>query len=171
MAIEIISRFDVRQLVILSVMKISGKSGNGFVMPKAESVAEVIAQARRVMPKVSISLGCARQRGNRKLETLAIDAGVNRMALPSEEAVERARSYGLEVKFQATCCSVSEDLSVDMPLTNGKGSRPAPEHIRSHSRAGGNPGGARGREPTLPRKLRGAPATRQSPGYRCGIMK
>jgi hypothetical protein len=37
------------------------------------------------------------------------------MALPSEEAIEHARSYGLEVKFQATCCSVAKDFSVDMP--------------------------------------------------------
>jgi uncharacterized radical SAM superfamily protein len=110
-ALEIISGFEVRQLVIVSVMKINGRSQNRFVMPKAEAVAEVITEARRIMPEVSISLGCARQRGNRRLETLAIDAGVNRMAVPSEEAVEHARSCGLEVKFRATCCSVSEDLN------------------------------------------------------------
>jgi len=113
-ALQIISGFDVRQLVIVSVMKIQGRSEGGFVVPRAEAVAEIIAEARCIMPEVSISLGCARQRGNRRLETLAIDAGVNRMALPSEEAVEHARRYGLEVKFQATCCSVSEDLSADM---------------------------------------------------------
>jgi uncharacterized radical SAM superfamily protein len=113
-ALRIIAGFDVRQLVIVSVMKLHGRPEGGFLMPRAEAIAGVIAEARIMMPDTSISLGCARQRGNRRLETLAIDAGVNRMALPSEEAVEHARSYGLEVRFQATCCSVLEDLSVDM---------------------------------------------------------
>ena len=54
------------------------------------------------------------------MEMLAIDAGVNRMALPSDEAVEHARRHGLEVRFQATCCSVSGDLSEQMPQAKGE---------------------------------------------------
>ncbi len=116
-AVQLISRFDVGQLVIVSVMKIPGKSDARFGLPRAEAIAEIIAEARSVMPHVLISLGCARQRGNRRMETLAIDAGVNRMALPSDEAVEHARAYGLEVKFQATCCSVMKDLpEIPSPL-------------------------------------------------------
>lgn len=120
-ALQFISRFDVSQLVIVSVMKLPGTSDARFGPVQAEAIAGIIAEARLVMPEVSISLGCARQRGNRKLETLAIDAGVNRMALPSDEAVEHARGYGLEVRFQATCCSVSEDLSGH--VVQGKGER------------------------------------------------
>jgi uncharacterized radical SAM superfamily protein len=63
------------------------------------------------MPQVAVSLGCARQRGNRRLEVLAIEAGVNHLALPSEEAVERAESYGLDIGYQETCCSVLPDRS------------------------------------------------------------
>jgi len=33
------------------------------------------------------------------------------MALPSEEAIGRAMDYGLEIRYQRTCCSVSEDFS------------------------------------------------------------
>jgi uncharacterized radical SAM superfamily protein len=132
-ALQLISRFDVNHLVIVSVMKLPGMSDARFGPVQAEAIAELIAEARFLMPEVSISLGCARQRGNRKLETLAIDAGVNRMALPSDEAVEYARSYGLEVRFQATCCSVSEDLpGIPSPLW-GEGL------LRRHSRGGGNP--------------------------------
>lgn len=119
-ALQIISGLDVRQLVIVSVMKIPGKTDPRFGFVQGEAIAEVIAQARSIIPDAAISLGCARKRGDRRLETLAIDAGVNRMALPSEEAVEHARSYGLEVKFQATCCSVSKDLSVDMLQEKGE---------------------------------------------------
>jgi len=113
-ALQIISRFDVSQLVIVSVMKLPGKSDARFGPVRPEAIAEIIAEARVRMPHVPISLGCARERGNRRLEMLAIDAGVNRMALPSDEAVEHARDYGLEVRFQATCCSVSRDFSADV---------------------------------------------------------
>ncbi|MEJ2252470.1 MAG: hypothetical protein P8Y97_22760, partial [Candidatus Lokiarchaeota archaeon] len=76
-----------------------------------EAVADMIAEVRFAMPQVPVSLGCARQRGNRRLEEMAIDAGVNRLALPSEEAVERAQSYGLDIRYQGTCCSVWSDRS------------------------------------------------------------
>jgi len=112
-ALRLISRVDVSHLVIVSVMKLPGRSDARFGPLRAEAIAEIITEARLLMPEVSISLGCARQRGNRRMEMLAIDAGVNRMALPSDEAVEHARRHGLEVRFQATCCSVSRDLSAD----------------------------------------------------------
>jgi len=119
-ALQLISRFDVSLLVIVSVMKLPGKSGARFGPVRAEAIAEIITEARLLMPEVSISLGCARQRGNRRMETLAIDAGVNRMALPSDEAVEHARGHGLELRFQPTCCSVSEDRSVHMSHVKGE---------------------------------------------------
>jgi lipoyl synthase len=77
----------------------------------SEQVADIIAEARMQMPEIPISLGCARQRGNTLLEELAIDAGINRMALPSEEALARAKGYGLEMQFQPTCCSVTDSYT------------------------------------------------------------
>jgi uncharacterized radical SAM superfamily protein len=110
-AIEMISRFDPEQVVIVSYMKIPGADRSKFVLPGAEEVAGIIAQTRFRMPEVRISLGCARERGNTLLEILAIDAGVNRMAIPSDEAIKRAVDYGLETRYQRTCCSVSRDFS------------------------------------------------------------
>lgn len=107
-AIEIIARFKVAQVVILSFMGIPGTPLHQVQPPCAEEVAGLIALARVMMPDTPISLGCARPRGNRLLEVLAVDAGVNRMALPSDEAVERARSYGLDIRYQKTCCSAPE---------------------------------------------------------------
>jgi uncharacterized radical SAM superfamily protein len=110
-AIDMIAPFDVDQVVIVSLMKIPGTPAADASLPKAEEVADIIVETRRKMPAIPISLGCARQRGNSRLEVLAVDAGINRMALPSEEAVHRALSYGLELRYQKTCCSVSQDLS------------------------------------------------------------
>ncbi|MBW1998031.1 MAG: radical SAM protein [Deltaproteobacteria bacterium] len=110
-ALEMISRFDVEQLVIVSLMRIRGTPLEKVSGPSAEEVAEIIVEARKLMPSVRTSFGCARQRGNEKMEILAVDAGVNRMALPSEGAIERAIDHGLEIRYQRTCCSVAEDFS------------------------------------------------------------
>lgn len=110
-AIKIISRFNVQQVVIVALMTIPGTPLWGLGTPKAEEIAELITEARFQMPDIPISLGCARKRGDTRLEMLAIDAGINRMALPSEEAIEHAKDLGLKIRFQKTCCSVSRDFS------------------------------------------------------------
>lgn len=109
-AVEMVAGFKVEQLVIVSLMGIPGTPACRAVPPAAEAVADLIAQARIKMPATRISLGCARRRGDDRLGILAIDAGVNRMALPSDEAVDRARRYGLEIHYQKTCCSVTRDM-------------------------------------------------------------
>ncbi len=105
-ALKLISRFPVEQLVIVSLMALTGTKMEKAMLPDAREVARIIATARTLMPETIISLGCARQRGNTLMETLAIDAGINRMALPSEEAILRAQHHGLEIHYQKTCCSV-----------------------------------------------------------------
>jgi uncharacterized radical SAM superfamily protein len=106
-AIEAVSGYRPRQLVIISLMPLPKTPLWGRTPPTAEEIAEIIVKARLIMPDTILSLGCARQRGDIKKELLAIDAGVNRMAIPSEEAIAHAKTYGLEIKYQKSCCSVS----------------------------------------------------------------
>lgn len=110
-ALEMISRFPVEQLVIVSLMAIPGTPFGKLTGPSAEEIGGIIAHARMMMPHVRMSLGCARRRGDTQTELLAIDGGINRMALPSEEALDRAREYGLDIRYQRTCCSVSRDVT------------------------------------------------------------
>ncbi|MCJ7829781.1 MAG: radical SAM protein, partial [Desulfobacterales bacterium] len=112
-AVDMIADFAVEQIVIVSLMPIPGTPVAHCNPPPAEEVAELIAYARYQMPSTRISMGCARQRGNPRLELLAIDAGVNRLALPSDEALARAQSYGLDITYQRTCCSVSIERTDD----------------------------------------------------------
>lgn len=105
-ALDIVARFAIEQVVILSLMGIPGTPVQRVSPPRAEEVAGLIAMARLRMPRTPISLGCARTRGNDRLDVLAIDAGVNRMALPSDAAIERAQAYGLDIRYQKSCCSV-----------------------------------------------------------------
>ena len=110
-AIEMISRFDIKQMVMVSLMRIPGTPSWEARQLEAEEIAQLITEARFCLPETKISLGCARERGNSRIETLAIHAGVNRMALPSDEAIRLAMDYGLKIRYQRTCCSVSHDFS------------------------------------------------------------
>lgn len=110
-ALDMIAPFHPEQVVIVSLMGIPGTPMAKLPGPRAEEIAEIIAEARLKMAGSRVSLGCARQRGNALIDTLAIAAGVNRMVIPSEEAFTLAKEYGLEIRYQRTCCSVSADFS------------------------------------------------------------
>ena len=110
-AVAMLADYDLEQVVIVALMHIAGTPMHGGPLPSALSVADVIAEARLKLPQVRLGLGCARQRGSYDLEMLAIDAGVNRMAIPSEEAIAHAKRWGLKTRFQRTCCSVTQDYS------------------------------------------------------------
>jgi uncharacterized radical SAM superfamily protein len=110
-ALAMISRHSVKQVVIVSLMRIPGTPSWRSPPLDAKEVASLIAETRLALPKTEVNLGCARQRGNSLLDVMAVDAGVNRIALPSEEAIARAKEYGLETRFQRTCCSVGLDFS------------------------------------------------------------
>jgi len=112
-AIEIICEFKPRSLVIVVVTPFKDTPMQSIIPPRPKEIATIIALARLRMPDVTISLGCERGRGKDGFETeiYAIDAGVNRIAIQSDRAIERAREYGLQINFQKTCCSLNSECS------------------------------------------------------------
>ena len=82
---------------------------SGVRPPEPEMVARFVAAARLMIPDAPLALSCARPPGQHRMETdiLALDAGINRIAMPAEEAVQKAREMGLDVEFYKTCCSKS----------------------------------------------------------------
>lgn len=112
-AVDMLSDYDIEQLVVVSLMGLKNTPMHKTVTPAPEEVADLLAEARFALPETRISLGCARKRGGHHLEELAIDAGVNRMALPGDEAVARAEHYGLKISYQRTCCSTVVDFRGD----------------------------------------------------------
>ncbi len=105
-AIQIIKNFEPESVVIVSLMPLKGTPMENVTPPAPEDIARIIATVRIEMPDVQISLGCARDRSNPETCILAVDCGVNRIALPSDEAINKAQNYGLDVEWQGTCCSV-----------------------------------------------------------------
>ncbi len=107
-ALEIIRSHTPHVLVIVALTPLKGTPMAGASPPSPLEIARLVAQARLLMPEVPISLGCERPRDKQgwEMERLAIQAGVNRMAVWSDQAVHEARRLGLTVRFQHTCCSL-----------------------------------------------------------------
>jgi hypothetical protein len=109
-AIDLIKRYNPEVLVIVSLKLLSGTPMRDILPPNPEEIAKIIATARIEMTDVSISLGCARERAKSLIDVLAVECGVNRIAIPSEEAIKKAQEYGLDIIWKKTCCSVPINL-------------------------------------------------------------
>ena len=108
-ALEMVAKHPIATLVVVVLKPMRQTPMDGVQPPKPEDVARFVAAARLRLPQVPISLSCGRPLGEHRVETdiLALKAGVNRIAMPAEEAVEKARKMGLEIEFHKTCCSKS----------------------------------------------------------------
>jgi hypothetical protein len=107
-ALEMFNEYPIRKYAVVVIMPFRGTPMEGTEPPSVLEVASFIATARLELPGLQASLGCARPRGRyrRELDVLAIRAGINSLALPSNAALEEACSRGLEVVFEETCCSL-----------------------------------------------------------------
>jgi uncharacterized radical SAM superfamily protein len=106
-ALQMISKYKPSALVIIAFMPIHGTAMEHVKPPEPLEIAKVLAAARVMFPKTPIALGCMRPKGKHRVETdiLAIKAGVDAIAFPSEEAIEYAEEHGYRVNFSSYCCS------------------------------------------------------------------
>ncbi len=106
-ALKIISKYDPSALILIVFFPIKGTKMEFIKPPPPEAVINVLTEARFMMPKVPIALGCARPKGKHRIITdvLAVEAGVNAIAFPSVEAIEKAKKMGLKISFFQVCCS------------------------------------------------------------------
>jgi len=118
-ALRMISEFQPSALIVIAFFPIRGTMMEDVEPPSPETVAEVLVEARFLMPRVPIALGCARPKGKirSEMDVLAIEAGVNAIAFPSVEAVEAAKKLRVEVSFSGSCCSL---VYADVALANEK---------------------------------------------------
>ena len=106
-ALKIISRYSPATLVIIAFMPIRGTPMGNVPPPTPLDIARVILIARLMFPKIPLALGCMRPKGEHRVKTdiLAVKAGINAIAFPTEEAIKFAEKRGYEIKFYPTCCS------------------------------------------------------------------
>jgi len=106
-ALEMIARYKPKLCVIVALMDLEGTKMIDVPPPSPEEIAKIIATARLMMPETEISLGCARPRQTQpEIDVLAVLAGVNRMAIPTEQGLRKAKELGINVQMVKTCCSL-----------------------------------------------------------------
>ncbi len=104
--LTLLREFSPDMLVLVVFMPLS-KTPMANVSPPALSDLEpVFRAAREQFPGIPLSLGCARSRNDPALERIALDCGVDRMAIPHEDTVAHAKNLGMEIDYIPSCCCV-----------------------------------------------------------------
>jgi uncharacterized radical SAM superfamily protein len=105
-ALQMISHVEPSAIVIIAFMPIHGTAMVMVQPPKPLDIARVAAVARAMFPGVPLVLGCMRPKGVVRGETdvLALKAGVDAEAFPSEEAIKYAQERGRAL-FSSFCCA------------------------------------------------------------------
>ena len=112
-ALKMISKYSPSAVIIIAFMPIHGTPMEKVDPPEPEDIARVLVTARLMMPQTPLVLGCMRPKGEHRMrtDTLAVEAGVNAIAFPAEEAIRLAELMGLEITFSSLCCSqIFEDI-------------------------------------------------------------
>jgi len=106
-ALEMVSKYEPSAVVVIALMPIRGTEMSNVKPPEPLDIAKVIAAARLMLPTTPIVLGCMRPKGKHRARTdvLAIKAGVNAIAFPTEDAVRFAESQGCVAVFSSLCCA------------------------------------------------------------------
>lgn len=108
-ALEMVARYPVSTLVVVVLNPLKGTPMEGVQPPEPEAIGRFVAAARLRIPQVPLALSCARPPGRHRVETdtLTLAAGINRIAMPAEETLEKTQEMGLGIEFHKTCCSKS----------------------------------------------------------------
>ena len=105
-ALELLLDIPMEALVFVSLMPLTGTPMKECKPPSAQDISALIRKARAMFPDTVLSLGCARERGNHQIDLLALESGIDRITIPSEETVQKAKELGYEIRWKKTCCSV-----------------------------------------------------------------
>ena len=107
-AIRMIARHDPVSVIVVAFMPLDDTPMEKITPSSPMDIARVILATRLGIPDKPVILGCARPLGDHRRETdrLAIDAGVNGIAYPTEEGYSYAQGKGLSMTFSVECCSL-----------------------------------------------------------------
>jgi len=109
-AIKMIAKHKPNSVVVVAFMPLDHTPMHDVTPASPIDIARVIIATRFAIPDKPLILGCARPLGahRRLTDRLAIDAGVNGIAYPSDVGYEYAEEKGFELSFADQCCSLIE---------------------------------------------------------------
>jgi len=106
-ALKMISKHSPSAVITIAFTPVHNTPMGNVPPPAPREIGKVLITARFMLPKTPLALGCMRPKGEHRIETdmLAVRAGVNAIAFPSEESIRLAESMGLKTAFSSLCCS------------------------------------------------------------------
>jgi hypothetical protein len=107
-ALDLLEGRRLHSLVIVLLMALPGQSVGPTAAWDLAELRRLFVRARTMFPTTPLRLGCARPVGpiQKEIDALAVEAGFDGIAYPSEGTVSRARRLGCEVRFSEFCCSL-----------------------------------------------------------------
>ncbi|HME50612.1 MAG TPA: radical SAM protein [Candidatus Lokiarchaeia archaeon] len=80
----------------------------GFKLVLPVEVSRVVLTARILFPRAEISLGCMRPGGRirQEYDLAAFNAGITRIALPTQQLLKTARDRGYQIDRIDSCCAI-----------------------------------------------------------------
>lgn len=108
-AVDMLADYKPSRMVMVVLNPMSGTPMKGVDVPSPTEAAAFLVYARKKLPDSLHHLGCARPRGPYRweLDRLAVKAGVNALALPSDTALQEAEDSGIVAHCYETCCSLA----------------------------------------------------------------
>ena len=107
-ALELIrSAIEPTSIVIVGLTNVVGTPLEN-VRINPEDVIKILCDARFMFPETPVSLGCSRGKGEirSKIDIMAVNAGVNSIAVPTSRAIAEAKRLGLEIQRFDSCCAL-----------------------------------------------------------------
>jgi len=106
-ALDIVSRYDIKALVLVVIMPFYAKPGT-FTVPTTSDVGRIFLEARTRLPNKQVLLGCARPPGMHKRVTdaYAVMAGLDGIAFPADGALATCQAIGRNYHQEHACCSI-----------------------------------------------------------------
>jgi len=106
-SIDEIAKTGADCLVFAIEKKLSKSHRTGYSEVLSRDVIKLFEYAKKIMPYVPLTLGCARPPGpaNEELEIELLKRGVDAIAFPSERTVDFAIEIGIVFKFTQQCCA------------------------------------------------------------------
>lgn len=108
-ALEMIARHDSKILVLVILMPLGGTVMAISDPPSLDEIGAFFELSRKTLPDTPVMLGCARPLGPMKetIDRMAVEAGLNGIAYPSDGIINYAQQHELEPTFINACCGVT----------------------------------------------------------------
>jgi len=105
-ALQMLAEMEAEELVFLVFIPTPSTRYASRQPPSPAEVAEVFVEARTLLPRAWLGLGCMRPHGayRDEVDVLAVQAGLNGIVSPSRKAVQEAEARGLRVVRTRECC-------------------------------------------------------------------